>query len=394
MPLEQQIRDALLQLASSLQQDLSGRASAIAKDLAAAAEENRLEAEAKATSALAAQVAAVRSEADQRVAAEAARVRAELEETNAVELGKLRAEIERLRDEAETVAAELALVRDRAVAAEQSVQDAREAETAVRAQERHDEMATLDRLTAAVRRIGEAGALSDVLAALADAAAAETPRIAVFVSAGASYQPFRQRGFNERDVRQISRSEASGLTGGLPFAPLPPGRAGFSVPIDISGHTVAILYADDVSGGNVPVPSPWPEALEILARHAALRLETLTALRTVQALGGARPAGGEAPVATVGTAAAVGTGATSTEDDQSARRYARLLVSEIKLYNEGAVRLGRQNHDLLDRLRPEIDRARRLYEERVPARVPARTTYFDDELVQTLADGDPALLGK
>jgi hypothetical protein len=89
----------------------------------------------------------------------------------------------------------------------------------------------------------------------------------------------------------------------------------------------------------------------------------------------------------------MGTGASSTEDDQSARRYARLLVSEIKLYNESAVRLGRQHRDLFNRLRPEIDRARRLYEQRVPAHVPSRGTYFDDELVQTLADGDPALLG-
>ena len=50
--------------------------------------------------------------------------------------------------------------------------------------------------------------------------------------------------------------------------------------------------------------------------------------------------------------------------------------------------------DLLDRLRPEIDRARRLYEERVPPSVGARSVYFHQELVQTLADGDAALLGK
>ncbi len=388
MSLEQQIRDALLQLASSLQQDISGRATAIAKDVAGAAERDRAAAEARAASELAEQIAAVRAEADRRVGAEGARVRGELEAANADELGKLRAEIERLRDEAETAAAELALVRDRALAAEQTVEKAREAETAARAQERHDEMATLDRLIGAVRRIGEAAALSDVLAALADAVGAETSRTGVFVGAGASFQPFRLHGFSEPEGRPISRSEAANLTRGLPFAPLPADRAGFSVPIDISGQTVAIVYADDVSANPAAVPSPWPEAIEILARHAALRLETLTALRTVQALGAGRPATGSAPVATLGT------GATSTEDDQSARRYARLLVSEIKLYNEASVRLGRQKHDLLTRLRPEIDRARRLYEERVPAHVPSRATYFDDELVQTLADGDPALLGR
>jgi hypothetical protein len=84
---------------------------------------------------------------------------------------------------------------------------------------------------------------------------------------------------------------------------------------------------------------------------------------------------------------------TSPEEDSSARRYARLLVSEIKLYNEAAVRAGRQKRDLLTRLAPEIERARRLYEERVSPAIGARAAYFQQELVHTLADGDSALLG-
>jgi hypothetical protein len=77
----------------------------------------------------------------------------------------------------------------------------------------------------------------------------------------------------------------------------------------------------------------------------------------------------------------------------SARRYARLLVSEIKLYNEAAVRAGRERRDLLARLGPEIDRARRLYEERVPTTIFNREHLFEEELLQTLAEGDPSLLG-
>ncbi len=84
----------------------------------------------------------------------------------------------------------------------------------------------------------------------------------------------------------------------------------------------------------------------------------------------------------------------ATDDEgQGARRYARLLVSEIKLYNEGAVRVGRERRDLLKRLKGEIDRARKLYEERIPASIRERDTYFQQELVQTLADGDQSLLG-
>ena len=100
---------------------------------------------------------------------------------------------------------------------------------------------------------------------------------------------------------------------------------------------------------------------------------------------------------TPGIAQALGAGnnrpATSEEDDGSARRYARLLVSEIKLYNEAAVRTGRERRDLLERLRPEIDRARRLYEERVPVSIGHRAVLFQQELVHTLAEGDPDLLG-
>jgi hypothetical protein len=83
----------------------------------------------------------------------------------------------------------------------------------------------------------------------------------------------------------------------------------------------------------------------------------------------------------------------ATDDEvQGARRYARLLVSEIKLYNEGAVRVGRERRDLQQRLKAEIERARRLYEERI-APSAARDVYFQQELVQTLADGDQSLLG-
>jgi hypothetical protein len=85
--------------------------------------------------------------------------------------------------------------------------------------------------------------------------------------------------------------------------------------------------------------------------------------------------------------------ASSQDAVHAAKRYARLLVSEIKLYNEGAVRLGREQRDLLTRLHPEIERARRLYADKVAASVSGRDALFDQELAQTLADGDRALLG-
>ena len=75
------------------------------------------------------------------------------------------------------------------------------------------------------------------------------------------------------------------------------------------------------------------------------------------------------------------------------RRFARLLVSEIKLYNEQKVREGRDASDLYDRLREDIDRSRQMYDKRVRPEVSSRYDYFDHELVNMLAEGDRAKLG-
>ena len=76
-----------------------------------------------------------------------------------------------------------------------------------------------------------------------------------------------------------------------------------------------------------------------------------------------------------------------------ARRFARLLVSEIKLYNEQKVAEGRRGGDLYDRLKEDIDRSRQMYEKRVTPSVATKFDYFYDELVGTLAEGDPSKLG-
>lgn len=76
-----------------------------------------------------------------------------------------------------------------------------------------------------------------------------------------------------------------------------------------------------------------------------------------------------------------------------ARRFARLLVSEIKLYNEQKVKEGRDANDLYDRLREALDRSREMYDKRVQPAVVERFDYFHYEVVNTLADGEEAKLG-
>ena len=76
-----------------------------------------------------------------------------------------------------------------------------------------------------------------------------------------------------------------------------------------------------------------------------------------------------------------------------ARRFARLLVSEIKLYNEQKVTEGRSQNDLYLRLRDYIDRSREMYDKRVKPEVANRYDYFHQELVNTLAEGDATKMG-
>lgn len=76
-----------------------------------------------------------------------------------------------------------------------------------------------------------------------------------------------------------------------------------------------------------------------------------------------------------------------------ARRFARLLVSEIRLYNEKKVLEGKESGDLYERLKEAIDRSREMYDKRVQPPVAAKFDYFHYELVNSLADGDQSRLG-
>ena len=78
---------------------------------------------------------------------------------------------------------------------------------------------------------------------------------------------------------------------------------------------------------------------------------------------------------------------------EEARRFARLLVSEIRLYNEQAVQAGKISRDIYQRLKDDIDRSREMFEQRVSPDVRASTNYFHDELVRILADGEADALG-
>ena len=71
-----------------------------------------------------------------------------------------------------------------------------------------------------------------------------------------------------------------------------------------------------------------------------------------------------------------------------ARRFARLLVEEIKLYNRDKVSEGRRNNDLYERLKDAIEKSRATYQKRYGNTVAASANYFEDEVQRTLAEDE------
>jgi hypothetical protein len=307
--------------------------------------------------------------------------------------------------------------------------------------------AGMRRLVNGCRKLDEGQSLSQLLDTLGTQAAAEAARCALFVVRGRALQGWSLAGFANapsdpraitigldvlpelaRVVAQAHRAEvqtavfASEAAEVLSFMNLPSVDTGVAVPVTVGGQVAALVYVDDGGREDRPVPATWPEAIELLVRHAGRCLEAQTAIRAARlSNANAAPAGpapqplravpspvsqqppapaplAATPVATPAVAVptapvASPSGMSDAYAEEHARRYARLLIADIRLYNEAAVRTGREQRDLAHRLQPEIARARHAFEERVPATVRQRERFFDEELVRTLADGDEALLG-
>jgi hypothetical protein len=78
---------------------------------------------------------------------------------------------------------------------------------------------------------------------------------------------------------------------------------------------------------------------------------------------------------------------------RKAQRFARLLVDEIKLYNQAKVNEGRRNKDLYDRLKEDIDKSRATYTKRYGSTPAATGDYFQREVVRSLAEDDLSVMG-
>jgi len=78
---------------------------------------------------------------------------------------------------------------------------------------------------------------------------------------------------------------------------------------------------------------------------------------------------------------------------RKAQRFARLLVDEIKLYNQAKVAEGRKNKDLYDRLKETIEKSRATYQKRYGSTVAVSGNYFQHEIIRSLAEDDLSIMG-
>jgi hypothetical protein len=88
-----------------------------------------------------------------------------------------------------------------------------------------------------------------------------------------------------------------------------------------------------------------------------------------------------------------GLSAEDADTHRKAQRFARLLVDEIKLYNQAKVNEGRRNKDLYDRLREDIEKSRATYTKRYGGTAAASGDYFQREVVRSLAEDDLSVMG-
>ena len=81
------------------------------------------------------------------------------------------------------------------------------------------------------------------------------------------------------------------------------------------------------------------------------------------------------------------------EMHRRANRVAKVSMQDIQMLKPDQVRLGRENKDLCNRLRDEIEKAHREYERRFQPILGHPVDYFHHWMVEILAGGDESALG-
>jgi hypothetical protein len=306
-------------------------------------------------------------------------------------------------------------------------------------------------LVNSVAAIHSGSSQKEILAALLDNTARYSGRSALFVMKAGNASGWQGRAFaNVDDIKNFALQVSTGLAAQVIDSRAPASGAVAEVdpnfilqfgapahdhvlllPLLLKDKLAAIVYADPGSEGRLD-----HEALELLVASASAWLEVSSLRKQAQKDGmegverqDSAPAvhavssapdpfaphapAHSAPVASAATieqaahdeapqamaAAATASSAVpvrSAQDDEihrKAQRFARLLMDEIKLYNQAKVNEGRKHKDLYDRLKEDIEKSRATYKKRYGNTPAASGDYFNHELLRSLAEDDVALMG-
>ena len=163
------------------------------------------------------------------------------------------------------------------------------------------------------------------------------------------------------------------------------------------GRGTADFQSDRMGALKEPLtPTSAPPAPPVLSAPSSGEESGTVMLnvKDIEAQASAQSAPASAPASAASPASLDSMDAETRKLHEDAVRFARLLISEIKLYNEAKVQQGRQKRGIYNMLRDDIERSRQLYSERVSSDVRDATNYFNDELIRILADGDAGALGQ
>jgi hypothetical protein len=272
-------------------------------------------------------------------------------------------------------------------------------------------------LRAAVASIQETGSQAEILRRFLEGVARFAGRVALFVVKGKSSAGWQALGFQDDDsIKAFNLNTSDGLVAQVIQYRNPVNgtaqefdaefESSMGAPLDgvclvlplvVKQKVAAILYADcGVSAQGLLNTN----ALALLTQVTALWIE-LNALRKtapgttddIQSIASpvSVPEPVQEPVPEVVEPPPLSP--EEAEVHKKARRFAKLLVEEIKLYNGPKVEQGRQNKDLYARLKDDIEKSRATYDKRYGETPAASVDHFTEELIRVLTDNDVSLLG-
>ncbi len=314
-----------------------------------------------------------------------------------------------------------------------------------------------DGLVQAISTIHAGSTQKEILKALLEAGITYASRVALFVVKGGAANGWQARGFGDDDAIKdfpldLAAGPASHAYQNRVVAPAniaemdrrfvkqfggPENEQILVLPLVLKDKVAALLYADGgaenrLDPGSLEVlvmsTSAWLEVTSLRKQAAQREIESAPAIEhpapapapvhsvsafndpfaahtpkhTAKAVPEPEPAAEVVEVASAATASAAAAPATdpfaglSAEDadtHRKAQRFARLLVDEIKLYNQAKVNEGRRNKDLYDRLKEDIDKSRATFQKRYGNTAAANGDYFQKEVVRSLAEDDFSVMG-